>query len=577
MMKKCYQCIILICSIVVIIGLQKKSSDYILDEQVPLVASDEGYHVEDKVTDINIHSFEESDITKTYVCASDMSMDSSLCIGDIVETESFYVNVTGGGAIYVIQKEKGIGAVKLTNGLYACFVNDIVEDGYVDIRAYGVVGDGQNDYSDTILRAIDDGWKQIFFNDGIYCMKRNVVQQLEQRVEVLGNGKIDITDFYFYTNAKYLGNGEIEVQDFYNPYIASLNLPNQMKPYCDYGHQNRNGWITDYSILNQEINPYRLTPWFQIYLIDGCNTEANGSVTFCIGKAKFRYYDEEKNEWIVTQSGILPVLYGFYDRMYRDNSHNHGIMTGSKDPSIKYTDCGDYWEVICPARYFEDSVLHFGYDVWDVPLDREIYLISDIKVWVDDSKYENCFVANAGIDLKYPDSAEKQTREYIGGRYIVLSTNPSLVCCAYVKEHTEWLKDAVDYEQIVQKAGNNVLIVDNVNQTVKNGLTYSIEDGVLSITGTATADTDIVLGTKVLSDGTYSICYEILSGSISDNRVYYAYTSEKFIEIELKYFQRSYSLSGCTRNKLRIKKGQVFNNVRMHIWAWEGKSIGDYD
>ena len=94
--------------------------------------------------------------TVTFGTATELmkSKDVRLVSGKIIRTEGYYETDDNGGAVYEILSESDMskakrteGAIKLTNGLYACIIPDVCEiDGekwiIVNVLQYGAKGDG---------------------------------------------------------------------------------------------------------------------------------------------------------------------------------------------------------------------------------------------------------------------------------------------------------------------------------------------------------------------------------------------------------------------------------------------------
>lgn len=120
---------------------------------------------------------------------------------------------------------------------------------------------------------------------------------------------------------------------------------------------------------------------------------------------------------------------------------------------------------------------------------------------------------------------------------------------------------------------NNVLKLEDVAETEKNGVTMTVVDEVITLNGTATANTDLNLSSNYLGDGTYTFAYEILEGSFSGT-LKYGYQSSAFIDI---------TTTGATvdivthdRTKVRINSGTVCNNLKIHLWAVSGSEYKDW-
>lgn len=308
--------------------------------------------------------------------------------------------------------------------------------GYLNIKYAGCVYDGITDDSTNIMSLVDE---KLYFPKGTISLSREAVQSLVHK-KIVGEGKIIINDFFKMSPTKYAGNGEIDVKDFYNDYIASLNLPNELKPYTDFGHQNRNGWINPYTILSPDYSVEYVVCWGQVYPVDQKRfTVEDDMITIYISAMDVSYYDDVNQQWIMVRENVLPKLYGFYDKNYKSVSNGGVEFIPIKEATV--IEHEGYVEVTFPHNFINDRVLHFGVDVKNVPVDKELYLIGEYDVWVTNEKYVNKFTANVGIDLYLPRTYEKRVREYCGSRYIAVTQKPKRVCLAYVAGNNELLSN----------------------------------------------------------------------------------------------------------------------------------------
>lgn len=123
---------------------------------------------------------------------------------------------------------------------------------------------------------------------------------------------------------------------------------------------------------------------------------------------------------------------------------------------------------------------------------------------------------------------------------------------------------------------HNVLKVTDGSGS-KNGVEWSKSDGVITLNGTTTGTVDFNLGDSsddgVLPNGTYKLCAEIISGSVTGD---VRYTNNVSYEALNYTTPKSITLSGGNRSKLNLLSGVVCNNLKIHVWANEGSTSYPY-
>lgn len=114
---------------------------------------------------------------------------------------------------------------------------------------------------------------------------------------------------------------------------------------------------------------------------------------------------------------------------------------------------------------------------------------------------------------------------------------------------------------------NNVLKLEDVAETEKNGVTMTVVDEVITLNGTATANTDLNLNSNFIEDGTYTFAYEILEGTLVGN-LKYGYRSSSYIEINTS--GKASNIATHDRTKIHVTSGSVCSNLKIHLWAVAG-------
>lgn len=139
--------------------------------------------------------------------------------------------------------------------------------------------------------------------------------------------------------------------------------------------------------------------------------------------------------------------------------------------------------------------------------------------------------------------------------------------CKKIKKITD---DIVDTSEIISR--NVVNLSDNAVES--KGCTLNVVDEIITINGTATAVTDLNLNMNFLSNGVYTFKYEILEGSLSGS-IQFCYQSEKgFALIENGV---TVNITDMNRSKIRILNGTTCENLKIHLWAWSGDTVGEWE
>lgn len=139
--------------------------------------------------------------------------------------------------------------------------------------------------------------------------------------------------------------------------------------------------------------------------------------------------------------------------------------------------------------------------------------------------------------------------------------------CKKIKKITD---DIVDTSEIISR--NVVNLSDNAVES--KGCTLNVVDEIITINGTATAITDLNLNMNFLNNGVYTFKYEILEGSLSGS-IQFCYQSEKgFALIENGV---TVNITDMNRSKIRILNGTTCENLKIHLWAWSGDTVGEWE
>lgn len=125
-----------------------------------------------------------------------------------------------------------------------------------------------------------------------------------------------------------------------------------------------------------------------------------------------------------------------------------------------------------------------------------------------------------------------------------------------------------------KKLSKNIINLSNTSLESK-GCTLSVIDEVITLNGTATATTDLNLQMNMLEDGQYTFKYEILEGTLEGTLKFY-YLSETGFDI-FSTKETIITLSGMNRSKIRLLTGTKCNDLKIHLWAWKGDTIGEFE
>lgn len=119
----------------------------------------------------------------------------------------------------------------------------------------------------------------------------------------------------------------------------------------------------------------------------------------------------------------------------------------------------------------------------------------------------------------------------------------------------------------------NVLHCSNVPSTTRGGITYSISDGNIYINGTASITTEINLGTPILADGNYMVCFETERGRILNGHIKYSNGNTDCTPSENG---TSFTSAGASVSKIIVPYGVTFENCTIHVWANKGTAAYPY-
>lgn len=152
-----------------------------------------------------------------------------------------------------------------------------------------------------------------------------------------------------------------------------------------------------------------------------------------------------------------------------------------------------------------------------------------------------------------------------------------------------------DYPQDVQVVtgaqnvwvhGKNLLGMQNVAEFTQNGVKISVQDGVLSLDGTATASTGVVITTLTddfifQTDKSYTFSSQVISGSTSGSWAMQIRDSNSSTLLETlpNNYPTTYSgVSGVgVAVRLYYANGRSFNNYKVKIQAEEGSTATDFE
>lgn len=132
------------------------------------------------------------------------------------------------------------------------------------------------------------------------------------------------------------------------------------------------------------------------------------------------------------------------------------------------------------------------------------------------------------------------------------------------------IDEIVTSKEIISK---NVINLSN-NSVESKGCTLNVVNEVITINGTATSITDFGLNMNFLEDGIYTFKYEVLGGSL-DGALQFCYQSEAgFTVLERG---STVNISNMNRSKIRLLSGTNCANLKIHLWAWRGDTIGEWE
>lgn len=161
-----------------------------------LLPEDESFDPEKAIkseSDLSINSEEETiddelsasllaTTSKTYSSYKTLT-SATPAEGMTVLTKGYKKSGDGGGASYVISKEKGTISVRLSNKLYA---NLVIED-TMSPKQFGAVGDGKTDDSEAFKQMIRAGVSTIQIPDGTYNLNAQLLR-FEKHITIIGSG-----------------------------------------------------------------------------------------------------------------------------------------------------------------------------------------------------------------------------------------------------------------------------------------------------------------------------------------------------------------------------------------------------
>lgn len=301
----------------------------------------------------------------------------------------------------------------------------------VNVKEYGCIYDGITDDS-SIIKKIDSNF--LYFPEGNIVVDSETVKIL-MRKNICGPGIIHIKDFFKFKQSKFSDNGLICANDINNPYIGSINLPNDMIPDTGYVHQIENGWINRFETISNDYQMYAMTGWGQVFPAVGTNYSDDEIITICFSEMEYGYYDTLSSKWVTKKK--LPNIWGVYDKNYK-SVEDGGLEKISTD-KLKIKKYKNYEEVSFPYSYIRNRVLHFGWKDDDFPSDK-IFVKGNYGVWAKSTTYSNAFVANMGFDLYVYENGINAVKEYCGSRSIAITDNIKNICLAYVNNRYELLR-----------------------------------------------------------------------------------------------------------------------------------------
>lgn len=223
-----------------------------------------------------------------------------------------------------------------------------------------------------------------------------------------------------------------------------------------------------------------------------------------------RGYDNSKKVWSSwKQIDNDPSLYnlGAYDT-YVDNGD--GTTTITRQTQYLNADSSLNWNVNATGSYGTRWLFYLPTTAQAVK--ANLPLSSDINPANKTFEYGYNFNATYNtFILCLPTSYNADTRT---GLYEYLSKNPISIQYKLASPYTETIitgvpqitldKQGCEWLRSEWEKGLNLIQIEDVGSTTLNGITYSINNGVVTLNGTPKANLDIVLGTINLEQGNYT-------------------------------------------------------------------------
>nr|DAE44608.1 MAG TPA: collagen triple helix repeat protein [Caudoviricetes sp.] len=223
-----------------------------------------------------------------------------------------------------------------------------------------------------------------------------------------------------------------------------------------------------------------------------------------------RGYDNSKKVWSPwKQIDNDPSLYnlGAYDT-YVDNGD--GTTTITRQTGYLNADISLKWDINATGSYGTQWLFYFPTTMKEakanLPLSGNITPTSNTFAY----GYSFNTTYNTFI-LCLPTRYNANTRT---GLYEYLSKNPISIEYKLATSYTETIitglpqitldKQGCEWLRSEWEKGLNLIQIEDVGSTTLNGITYSINNGVVTLNGTPTANLDIVLGTINLEQGNYT-------------------------------------------------------------------------
>lgn len=223
-----------------------------------------------------------------------------------------------------------------------------------------------------------------------------------------------------------------------------------------------------------------------------------------------RGYDNSKKVWSPwKQIDNDPSLYnlGAYDT-YVDNGD--GTTTITRQTGYLNADISLKWDINATGSYGIQWLFNFPTTMKEakanLPLSGNITPTSNTFAY----GYSFNTTYNTFI-LCLPTRYNANTRT---GLYEYLSKNPVSIEYKLATPYTETIitgvpqitldKQGCEWLRSEWEKGLNLIQIEDVGSTTLNGITYSINNGVVTLNGTPTANLDIVLGTINLEQGNYT-------------------------------------------------------------------------